>query len=243
MRTMSLRRSVHRHVNVPALFSRSRRGLGLSNVERVLNAKRGYRRRLVVEPLEDRRMLAGDGEDIAVGAGEGDDRFEENDMLSQATVLGSETEITESDLRILGDDDFFKVTAHSTGKLVVRVYFEQEGGNIDLEIRDANGVVLDQSTGQVDNENLIIPVVSQQMYFVRVFGNDVFNEYDLEIENFPAPVPTGVHLDPASDTGAANNDNVTSDTTPTVFIQTDVLEFVDTNSTGIFVENSDEIPR
>jgi subtilisin-like proprotein convertase family protein len=256
MRTMSLRRSLRRQLNLETPLSWSRSRFGMSNVERVMDAKRAYRRRLRVEPLEDRRLLAGDGDEIAAGAGGiPSDDFEENDELATATVLGSETEITLRGLTIHSDDDdggeggddvdedFYQVTAHSTGKLIVRIYFQNgSAGNLDLEILDANEFVLDESNGTVDNEDLIIPVVSQQMYFVRVFGVDgATNTYDLEIENFPAPVPTGVHLDPASDTGAANNDNVTSDTTPTVFIQTDVLEFVDTDGTGLFVQGTDEI--
>ena len=59
---------------------------------------------------------------------------------------------------------------------------------------------------------------------------NVTNGYDLEIENFATPVPTGVHLDPASDTGSSNHDNVTSrHNSRQFFIQTDVLNFVDTD--------------
>jgi subtilisin-like proprotein convertase family protein len=189
-------------------------------------------------------MLAGDADEIAAGAGEFGDRFEFNDSIAAATVLGSETEITERDLSIdnIEDEDFFKVTAHSTGKLAVRIYFDDEGGDLNLQVQDVNGMVIASSTGAVDDEEIIIPVVGQQMYFVRVFGvGTVDNDYDLEIENFPAPVPTGVHLDPLSDTGGLNNDNVTSDTTPTIFIQTDVLDFVDSNGSGLFLEGTDAI--
>ncbi|HEX2476831.1 MAG TPA: hypothetical protein VHK01_18905, partial [Lacipirellulaceae bacterium] len=219
----------------------------MPNIERVLEAKRRYRRMLRVESLEDRRMMAGDADDIAAGAGGFFDRFEDNDTRATATVLGSETEITERDLSsTVFDDDFFKVTAHSTGKLVVRIYENEDeigdlglpNGNLNLQIQDANGNVLAESVSPGNDEEAIIPVVGQQMYFVRVFSDgldgDLFIGYDLEIENFPAPVPTGVYLDPASDTGALNNDNVTSDTTPTFFIQTDVLNFVDTNNDQLY---------
>jgi hypothetical protein len=79
------------------------------------------------------------------------------------------------------------------------------------------------------------------MYFIRVVGflpvnEDIAaaNNYVLEVENVPAQVPTGVVLDPASDTGMMDNDNVTSNTMPTFFIQTDVLNFVDTNGNQLF---------
>lgn len=164
------------------------------------------------------------------------DAFEDNDTLATATVLGSEPAITLRDLTIDSDTDvdFFKYTAHDTGKLIVRALFTDADGNLDFRVRDASGDIIATASSTTDNEELSLPVVAQQMYFVEVFSPDnSANFYDLEIENFPAPPPTGVHLDPASDTGMMNNDGVTSDTTPTFFIQTDVLEFVDVNQNGL----------
>ena len=67
-----------------------------------------------------------------------------------------------------------------------------------------------------------------------VYGiNDAMNVYDLEIENFAAPVPSGVHLDPASDTGMMNNDNVTADNTPRLIIQADLSDFAATASSNL----------
>src|SRR5690606_15452088 len=145
-----------------------------------------------------------------------------------------------------------------TGKLVVNALFEDldpsdDQDDLNLEILDMDGNVLGMSTSTDSNEQVIIPVVAQETYFIRVFSDDDLttpglneaddvNAYALEIENFPAPVPTGVHLDPASDTGMMNNDNVTSDTTPTVFIQTDVLEFVDDNASGMFEDPDGAAP-
>ncbi len=170
------------------------------------------------------------------------DPLELNDSIATATVLGSLPYITLRDLSIhdSGDEDFFRYTAHQTGKLIVNALFTDAIGDLDLEILDATGGSIATSNSSSDNEQLIIPVVGQQVYFIRVFGfGDDVNDYDLEIENFPTPVPTGVILDPASDTGASNSDNVTSNTTPRFFIQTDVLEFVDTNGNG--VRDPDEI--
>ena len=115
---------------------------------------------------------------------------------------------------------------HDTGKLIVTAYFVEVLGNVDLEIVDMDGNVVASSTSMTDNEQLIIPVVSQEMYFIHVFavGED-FNTYDLEIENFPAPIPTSVSLAPASDTGMMNNDGITSDVDPTFFIQSDLTDF------------------
>lgn len=179
------------------------------------------------------------------------DDFEPNDSIETATVLGSLPAITLRDLSIddTDDQDFFKYTANVTGKLVVNALFDdlQPGDDeqdLSLEIQDMLGNVIASSTTTDSNEQVVIPVVSQEMYFIRVFstddpttaglneGDDV-NLYSLEIENFPAPVPTGVHLNPADDTGMNNNDNVTSETQPEFFIQTDVLNFVDENENGL----------
>jgi hypothetical protein len=164
------------------------------------------------------------------------DALEPNNTLATATVLGSVPAVTLTDLTIhdANDEDFFKITAHSTGKLVVRALFDHDVGDLEMQILDSSGDVIASSTSSDDDEELVVPVVAQQMYFVRIFGfNDAINNYSLEVENFAAPAPTGVHLDPASDTGMMNNDGVTSDTTPQLFIQTDVLEFVDLNQNGV----------
>ena len=165
------------------------------------------------------------------------EQFEPNDTIATATVLGSSPTVILQDLALqAGDVDFFKVTAHDTGNLIITSHFIDQLGNLDLRVRDRFGNPIQVSDTDTDNESITIPVVSQEMYFIEVFGNqpnDV-NLYDLEIENFPAPVPTGIHLDPASDTGMMNNDGVTNDSTPTFFIQTDVLNFVDSNNDGVY---------
>jgi len=185
----------------------------------------------------------------------GSDRFEANDKIAQATDLGSSPFVSLEGLSIHADDDedFFSIVAHETGRLVVDIDFEHAFGDLDLHVLDSDGnlIAVNETTdatgdSATDDERLIIPVVGQQEYFVRVFGFNNpedcnLNNYSLEIENFPAPVPTGVHLDPASDTGSSDHDNVTADNTPTFFIQTNVLDFVDSDGSGFFVEGTDAI--
>jgi subtilisin-like proprotein convertase family protein len=170
--------------------------------------------------------------------------------IALPVILGSEPTVIRNGEIIFQDDiDQYQYIAHSTGKTVVRIDFLHDLGNLDLEIRDQFGNLLapiaDNSTSDDNFEEIVIPTVGQQKYFIRVvavgFGIEQSNVYNLEVENFPAPVPSGVHLDPLSDTGMMNNDNVTSDTTPTFFIQTDVLNFVDTNGDGFYTEH-DPLP-
>ena len=169
------------------------------------------------------------------------DAFEPNNTQANATVLGSLPKVTLQDLTIHNEDDldWFKITAQDTGKLVINAFFDDEIGDIDIQVQDMNGFLLGASTSTTDNEQIIIPVVSQEMYFLRVngFANDK-NHYDLEIENFAAPVPSGVHLDPASDTGMMSHDNYTADTTPRFIIQADLSDFFDM---GINILDPDEV--
>ena len=156
------------------------------------------------------------------------DALEQNDSLATATVLGSVPEVTLTNLSIhdQDDEDFFKVTANKTGKLIVNLLFDHDVGNLDVEIQDSLGNSLAIGNSITDNEQLVIPVVAQEMYFVRVLGvDDAVNNYALEIENFAAPVPQAVFLDPTSDTGMLDNDRVTADNTPTLLILADLFDF------------------
>ena len=160
------------------------------------------------------------------------DRFEVNDTIDQATVLGSDEWITLRDLSIhsTSDVDFFRVTAHDTGKILLNTIFDHEVGNLDLEVQDSFGNIIALADSADDNEKLSIPVVRGEVYYVVVNSpEEELGNYTLEIEQFPAPIPRGAFLDPASDTGRSNADRVTNDSTPRMLIQADVLQFVDEN--------------
>lgn len=156
------------------------------------------------------------------------DTLEPNNTLANATVLGSMPQITLNDLTIHDEDDvdFFKVTAHSTGKLLVNAYFQHNLGDIDIRLLDSNGNIIASSLSVSDNEQLIVPVVSQAVYFVQVSGVGVAtNLYDLEIENFPAPIPSAVLLHPSDDKGLSFIDAVTDASNPRIVIQADLTDF------------------
>jgi subtilisin-like proprotein convertase family protein len=167
-------------------------------------------------------------------------------VINVPVVLGSEPTLIRYD-SITGDEvDFYQYRAHSTGKLSVRIDFIHAFGDLDLEVRDRFGNLIAESFSSSPDQNfeeIIIPVVAQESYFINVSGNGLGSDdtvdYSLEIENFPAPVPTAVLLDPLSDTGRLNNDNRTTDRTPTFFISADVLNFVDTNKNGFFDDPDD----
>ncbi len=157
------------------------------------------------------------------------DELEVNDWIARATVLGSLPQVTLRDLTIHDQDDidYFQVTAAQTGKLIVNTHFDSIWGNIDLRITDGDGNEIAVSASDTDDERIVIPVVAQQQYFIEVTGTA--NWYELEVENFAAPIPFGGFLDPASDAGRSDADNVTNVSQPQLYIQADVLNFVDTN--------------
>jgi hypothetical protein len=205
---------------------------------------------MFAEPIDQRGVMRVLGPEVDIGAVELNSQVifpedeEVGDILEDATVLGSPPFALVTDGVIhnfeifpeagtlpVQDVDYYKYTAHYTGKLIVRLLFDHNVGNLDLEVRDMNDNVIDSSTvssSEMSFEEIIIPVVTQEMYFVRVFGPlGEANLYSLEIENFPAPIPERPELHPDDDNGASNTDNITTVVDPRVFVQADLADFAD----------------
>jgi hypothetical protein len=161
------------------------------------------------------------------------DDMEPNDAWNPgvASVLGADGTYQNQDLTIHSDtdEDWFKVTALSTGELFFTLDYNSRFADLDLEVRDKfNNVITTRTTG-VDTSNvesIFIPAVAGQDYFVRVFAEPgqvpPLNTYDLGIVNTPAPVPFGIVLAPGSDTGANGLDNITKNATPTILLAVDL---------------------
>ncbi len=113
----------------------------------------------------------------------GQDAYEENDNQGAAYVLGSD-QVWLSDLEGLAtqsDDDWFQITIDEGNLgLDVDVIFTHADGDIDVEIYDSLGSVLVRSYSVTDNEivDFNAPLVAGT-YWVRVYGSNVGNEYDL----------------------------------------------------------------
>ncbi len=98
--------------------------------------------------------------------------------------------------------------------------------------------VMASANSTTDNEHLVIPVVSGGMYFLHVFsvtdpmtGHQFQNQYNLNIDNVPAPVPTFVSLDPIDP--SSPNGGTTSDSTPPLIALADLTAF---ESMGILLD-------
>ena len=100
------------------------------------------------------------------------------------------------------------------------------GGDLSLEIQDSTGVVIATGVAVTGGQRVVIPVVSQETYYVHVTNSaGGQSTYSLELENFAAPVPTIIRLNPADDTGNSNLDYVTQTTAPRFLIQADLQRF------------------
>ncbi|UUO07762.1 Ig-like domain-containing protein [Blastopirellula sp. J2-11] len=200
----------------------------------------------VVGPTPDGSVTSGSHADINYVSIETiivPDQYEINNTIAQATILGSPESVILNNLSIHDDSDvdFFRYTAHFTGKLYVNALFTNvPEGDLQLEVYDQSGDLIAKVDTHDDNENLVISVVSQQKYYIRVAGSDDgvnpvddVNQYSLEIENFAAPAPHGILISPLSDTGSSPLDNVTTSKTPLIYIQDDLLQFVDENGNNM----------
>ncbi len=165
------------------------------------------------------------------------DSSETNNTISTATILGSPPAVTLQDKTLNTPDavDFYKYTAHDTGKLDVNIFYDKGVTNVDVQVVDARGNLIASGFESnvapgLDLEHIPIPVVAGQEYFVKVFPNNPLPNpvtYNLEIENFAAPSPEEVNLDVTDDSGSNSLDLVTFRTSQLhYFVHADLSDFV-----------------
>jgi len=114
-----------------------------------------------------------------------DDGFEDNDEMAEAADLTGETL---PQLAVQLDDDWYRVDLGAAGDLYVDLAFDHAGGNIDLAIRDASGV-LAQSVSTTDDESAVAAIPGAGTYYIEVTGDDRGNDYTLSW-SFGAPPPS-----------------------------------------------------
>ena len=140
-------------------------------------ASRSFRQ-LQAESLENRRLLAADA-------------FEPNDSLETATDLGTGDQ-THNELSIheAGNDDWYRWTSSADGELNLEILFTESSGDLDLQLYDDQGELLEEANSVTDNEQIVRGVVADGVYFVRVLGfaGELQPDYSLRI-NGPEPQP------------------------------------------------------
>ncbi len=164
------------------------------------------------------------------------DGLEPNESIDSAVaaLLGANDTYVQPNLTLhtATDVDFFRVVALHTGKLDVEIEFNEVIADLRVIAQDRFGTTVAtgaQTTSRPGNsvERLTIPVVDGQSYFIEVLDPNAPNTfapqstYGLTIVNRAAPVPFGIDLVAASDSGRNDADNVTNDTTPTVVLRVD----------------------
>lgn len=118
----------------------------------------------------------------------GDDQFEENDTLNQATNLGTLTaRRTLTGLAMRDSADWFRFEMRGTGgpNNYVRLFdFQHAQGDLDMRLFDMNGNEIGASTGVGNEERFELRDRPAGTYFVRVYGhNGATNpSYSLEID-------------------------------------------------------------
>jgi hypothetical protein len=101
-----------------------------------------------------------------------------------------------------GDEDYFRFYANETGGMAdfVRIDFDNSDGNIDLELLDDNGTLIDESRTSRDYERISLFEKPEGWYYARVTGRngDTNDGYRLSI-NPPANQPPAIEtLTPAA---------------------------------------------
>jgi len=117
-----------------------------------------------------------------------EDIYEQNDTLATAADIA--VPFFDDGLGIDSDEenDYYRLDLTNSGTLDIAVVFSHAAGDIDLELLDANGVLLQSATSATDNESIAREVVAGT-YHVRVFGfgEGSCNQYALDITQAVAP--------------------------------------------------------
>ena len=129
------------------------------------------------------------------------DRFEENDSPSDAADLGTLNSFSEIGLTVEqpGDDDYYDFVAGRSGTFTVDLGFSHADGDLELELYDDSGTLIDSSQSSTDDERVTAMLVEGRTYSVLVTGDGDTNTYDLAITSAPLAPD---RFDPNDDYGA-----------------------------------------
>jgi len=110
-----------------------------------------------------------------------DDLHEPNDTINTATFADEGTVYTGVQL----NEDWFEINVSSGFEhLLIGAQFISADGDIDIELWDANGVVLIEAQSITDNEFIDFQVASAGLYYIKVYWGDQGNNYTLQWDAF-----------------------------------------------------------
>jgi hypothetical protein len=126
--------------------------------------------------------------DLDIWQNPGDDFYEENDYDWQASDLTSYERWWLTSINGPGfqfDEDWFKIyVASGFEHLRVSVLFDHIHGNIDVELYDSGYNYVVGSYSPDDNEFIELHLSTSGEYYIRVYGSNSGNFYDLQYETF-----------------------------------------------------------
>ena len=109
-----------------------------------------------------------------------EDIYEENDSAAGAYDINALTPpLADFAVATQSDDDWFKITVDQNNSfLEVELDYLHENGNIDLKVYDASNLLVADSLTADDTESVFFKSGAGD-YFIKVFGDNEYNEYDL----------------------------------------------------------------
>jgi len=122
----------------------------------------------------------------------GDDRYEENDVYTSAYDLSSYENTWLSGmtygLGVQSDYDYYQISI-SPGEelLAVSLSFSHSAGNINLALYDSVGNFIKSSTSLTDDEYIDLLLATSGTYYLRVYGANAGNIYDLWWDDLAPP--------------------------------------------------------
>ena len=137
--------------------------------------------------------------------------FEPNDTIATAYDLRSNEDAWLSSLAVgfaaQSDDDYWRISTGVTRtKIYIKAIFNHNDGDIDIQLVDALGTVLDSSLGITNSEEITFDTGSASTdFFIRVHGANAGNVYDL----FWSALETGYPIN-AEDQYEENDDGDTA---------------------------------
>jgi hypothetical protein len=122
----------------------------------------------------------------------GDDRYEENDVYTTAYDLSAYENTWLSGmtygLGVQSDYDFYEIYLSPGEELLsVSLSFSHAAGNIDLAVYDSEGTFLTYVASTTDNEYIDLLLATSGTYYLRVYGANAGNLYDLWWDDFTPP--------------------------------------------------------
>lgn len=112
-----------------------------------------------------------------------DDEYEANDVMEKAYDLSKYEDTWLEEINgtgIQGDTDWYQIFVNaSTKQIQVELEYTHQAGNINLQLYDANESLLKTSETMNDNEAIGYNASTGGVFYLKVYGEDKWNEYDL----------------------------------------------------------------